>query len=49
VTAFLRADPGRTALAFKQTPEGVVIPLPATAPDAVASVVCVETEGGSAP
>jgi hypothetical protein len=44
VKVSLLADPGRTALAFKQTPESVVIPLPATAPDPVASVVCVEAE-----
>ncbi len=49
VKASLLADPGRDALAFKQTAEGVTIPLPAAAPDPVASVVCVETEGGSAP
>jgi alpha-L-fucosidase len=43
IRAYLLADPGRHALEFKQTDQGVSLSLPARAPDAVASVVCLET------
>jgi len=40
--AYLLADPQHTPLQFQQTDAGVSLTLPATAPDAIASVVCLE-------
>ena len=42
VEAWLLADPARTPLRVEQTAAGVTIALPATAPDPVDSVVCLE-------
>ena len=42
--AYLLADAKRTMLKFVQTVRGVSIALPATAPDAVDSVICLETK-----
>ncbi len=41
--AYLLADPGRHPLEFKQSDQGVSLRLPSRAPDAIASVVCLET------
>ena len=41
--AYLLADPKRTALSVHQTDKGVTIELPAKAPDAIDTVVCLET------
>ncbi len=41
--AYLLADPKRHKLKFKQTYQGVSLTLPDKAPDAIASVVCLET------
>ncbi|HTY88496.1 MAG TPA: alpha-L-fucosidase [Candidatus Acidoferrum sp.] len=42
--AYLLADPKRHKLKFKQNSLGVSLALPAKAPDAIASVVCLETK-----
>ncbi len=42
--AHLLADSARTALTVKQDGERLTVALPAKAPDAIASVLCVETE-----
>ena len=42
--AYLLADPKHRELEFKQTEQGVNITLPEKAPDAIASVVCLETK-----
>lgn len=42
VRAFLLADPKRTPLPLKQDGDTVVISLPASAPDPIASVLCLE-------
>jgi hypothetical protein len=42
--AYLLADPQRAELKVTQTDSGVSIALPEKAPDAIASVVCVETK-----
>ena len=39
---YLLADPQHHGLGFKQTDQGVMISLPEKAPDAIASVICVE-------
>jgi alpha-L-fucosidase len=44
--AYLLADPNHTPLAISQADGKVSIALPATAPDAVASVLCLEVGGG---
>ena len=44
--AYLLADPAHKPLAVEQTAEGAKIKVPTEAPDPVASVICVETEGG---
>jgi alpha-L-fucosidase len=41
--AYLLADPQHTPLSFTQEADKVVVTLPAAAPDAVASVLCLET------
>jgi alpha-L-fucosidase len=41
--AYLLADPEHHPLEFKQTDQGVSLELPDKAPDAIASVVCLET------
>ena len=41
-TAYLLADPKHSKLEFKQSKEGASITLPDKAPDAIASVVCIE-------
>ncbi|MDR3676919.1 MAG: alpha-L-fucosidase [Acidobacteriota bacterium] len=41
--AYLLADPSQTALGVKPTATGVTIALPSSAPDPIASVVCLET------
>jgi alpha-L-fucosidase len=43
IRVYLLADPGRSGLEFKQSDRGVSLKLPAGAPDAMASVVCLET------
>jgi alpha-L-fucosidase len=43
--AYLLADPSRTPLKVSQVDDKVSIALPATAPDAVASVLCLEVGG----
>jgi len=47
-TAYLLADPGRAPLAVSDGPDGVVVALPEKAPDAVASVVVLETSTATA-
>ena len=42
--AYLLADPRRSELKVTQTDSGVSIALPEKAPDAIASVVCLETK-----
>jgi alpha-L-fucosidase len=42
--AYLLADPKQRKLKFKQTDPGVRLSLPDKAPDAIASVVCLETK-----
>jgi alpha-L-fucosidase len=42
--AYLLADPKHRNLKFKQTGQGVSLTLPDQAPDAIASVVCLETK-----
>ena len=44
VKAYLLADPKRAELKVAQTENGVAIVLPAKAPDAIASVLCLETK-----
>jgi alpha-L-fucosidase len=44
--AYLLADPNRTPLTVSQAGDKVSIELPASAPDAVASVMCLEITGG---
>ncbi len=46
--AYLLADPKHEALKFQQTDSGVSIELPAQAPDAIASVVCLSVKGALA-
>ena len=41
--AYLLADPAHGALAVKQDEAGVSVALPATAPDPIASVLCLAT------
>jgi len=41
--AYLLADPKQRKLKYKQTDQGVTLMLPEKAPDAIASVVCLET------
>jgi alpha-L-fucosidase len=47
-TAYLLADPGRTPLALTDGSDGVVVTLPGKAPDAVASVIVLETSAATA-
>ena len=43
--AYLLSDPDKSELRFEQTPEGITIDLPDTAPDANISVICLELGG----